>query len=245
MSRRAIFFVLATSAALIATQATADPECFSDACHVPEVAEPPVAAAQLPEVVDAPDVEARAAAQMPEPAKALPQVVTPYTAPHMTRHEARQETRPADLPKVIAVPTPVATVTPIRVAESAAPDVQAPAPVVAEVEEVRAPRKPSKVVERPAVAPRPAVAQRPATVPRAAPSEPVREYVAAVEPAQAVAMRSARVLSAEPVYTVTPAAALAGAVVVVVPGAVHAGYRGVPGYLIAPGAKIIAIDSDD
>ena len=127
------------------------------------------------------------------------------------------------------------------------PEAQAPAPAVAEAEEVRTPRKPSKVVQRPAVAPRPAVAQRAATVPRAAQSEPVREYVAAVEPAPApaVAVRSARVDRPNRPTRSAPAAALAGAVVVVVPGAVHAGYRGAPGYLIAPGAKIIAIDSDD
>jgi hypothetical protein len=187
---------------------------------------------------------------MPEPVKALPQVVTPYTAPHMTRREARQETRPADLPKVIAVPAAVAPAVPVRVAaEPVEPEAQVPAPAVAEAEEAATPRKPSKVVQRPAVAPRAAVAPRPAAAPRVAArvaaSEPVREYVAAVEPAPAAAVRSARVLSAEPAYTVTPAAGLAGAVVVVVPGAVHAGYRGAPGYLIAPGAKIIAIDSDD
>ena len=111
MSRRITFFVLATSAALIATQATADPECFGDACHVPEVVEPPVAAAQLPEVVDAPDVEAQAAAQMPEPVKALPQVVTPlHSSAHDTSGGA-PETRPPDLPKVVAAPA-VAPVAP-------------------------------------------------------------------------------------------------------------------------------------
>ena len=37
MSRRITFLVLAASAALIATQASADPECFGDTCHLPEV----------------------------------------------------------------------------------------------------------------------------------------------------------------------------------------------------------------
>ena len=40
MSRRIIFFALAASATLIATQASADRECFEDSCGYFEVAEP-------------------------------------------------------------------------------------------------------------------------------------------------------------------------------------------------------------
>ncbi len=240
MSRRITFFVLATSAALIATQATADPECFGDTCHLPEVVEPPVAAAQLPEVVDATDVGAQAA--VPAPAKALPQVVTPV-ASHVTRLEARQETRPADVSKVVAA---APSVVPIRVAaDPVESQTEAATPIVAE--DVQAPpaaAKPPKrtaAVQRPVAAPRPAVVQRPAPTR----TEPAREY-AAVEPAATAGYaRSARVLSPEPAYTVTPTTAMTGAVVVVVPGSAYAGYRGAPGYLIAPGAKIISIDSDD
>ena len=47
MSRRITLLVLAASAALIATPASADPECFGDSCQLPEVVEPPAAAVQL------------------------------------------------------------------------------------------------------------------------------------------------------------------------------------------------------
>jgi hypothetical protein len=40
MSRRIIFFALAASATLIATQASADRECFEDSCRHSEIAEP-------------------------------------------------------------------------------------------------------------------------------------------------------------------------------------------------------------
>ena len=52
MSRRITFLVLAASAALIATQASADPECFGESCRLPEVVEPP-AARQPPDAHDA------------------------------------------------------------------------------------------------------------------------------------------------------------------------------------------------
>ena len=45
MSRRIIFFALAASATLIATQASADRECFEDSCRHFEVAEPATSSA--------------------------------------------------------------------------------------------------------------------------------------------------------------------------------------------------------
>jgi hypothetical protein len=45
MSRRILFSVLAASAALIATQASADRECFENSCRLPKVAEVPARAA--------------------------------------------------------------------------------------------------------------------------------------------------------------------------------------------------------
>jgi hypothetical protein len=65
--------VLAASAALIATQASADPECFSENCRMPELVDPP--AAEPPDANDAAAAEASAAASKFIPAKALPQVV--------------------------------------------------------------------------------------------------------------------------------------------------------------------------
>jgi hypothetical protein len=52
MSRRATFFALAASAAVIATPAAADPECFGQPCHLPEAVEPPPAAVLMPETAD-------------------------------------------------------------------------------------------------------------------------------------------------------------------------------------------------
>ena len=43
MSRRITLLVLAASATLIATQASADPECFGETCRMPEIVEPPAA----------------------------------------------------------------------------------------------------------------------------------------------------------------------------------------------------------
>ena len=81
MSRRITFLVLAASAALIATQASADPECFGESCRLPEVVEPPAAAVQPPDTDDAvaPEAsavasEASAVAPKLAPAKALPQM---------------------------------------------------------------------------------------------------------------------------------------------------------------------------
>src|SRR3954465_9360140 len=98
MSRRILFFALATSATLIATQASADRECFEDSCRNFEPAEsatsslPPPAAdesaaeANAPAVVSGPEasaaMDASAAAPTLTPARALPQVVeTPQVAP--------------------------------------------------------------------------------------------------------------------------------------------------------------------
>src|SRR5215213_8952674 len=87
MSRRITFFALAVSATLIATQASADRECFEDSCRHSETVEP---ATSLPSpAVDgsiaaeaSAAVDANTAAPKLAPARALPQVVaTPETAP--------------------------------------------------------------------------------------------------------------------------------------------------------------------
>lgn len=72
MSRRLTLLVLAASATLIATQAFADPECFSETCRMPEAVEPP--AAEPPDANDAAAAEASASASKFLPAKTLPQV---------------------------------------------------------------------------------------------------------------------------------------------------------------------------
>ena len=102
MSRRITFFALAASATLIATQASADRECFEDSCRHFEIAEPTTSSLPPPAAADesvaveasAPAVargaaaevnaaaEANAAAPTLSPARTLPQVVaTPEVAP--------------------------------------------------------------------------------------------------------------------------------------------------------------------
>ena len=88
MSRRITFFALAVSATLIATQASADRECFEDSCRHSEIAEPTTSSLPSPAVDGSIAAEASAAvdantaAPKLAPARALPQVVaTPEVAP--------------------------------------------------------------------------------------------------------------------------------------------------------------------
>ena len=88
MSRRITFFALAVSATLIATQASADRECFEDSCRHSETAEPATSSLPSPAVDGdiaaeaSAAVDANAAAPKLAPARALPQVVaTPEAAP--------------------------------------------------------------------------------------------------------------------------------------------------------------------
>ena len=102
MSRRITFFALAASATLIATQASADRECFEDSCRHFEVAEPTTSSLPpQPPLTRAPQrrrapppssrptageanaaVDANAAAPKLTPARALPQAVEmPQVAP--------------------------------------------------------------------------------------------------------------------------------------------------------------------
>jgi len=48
MSRRVTFCVLAAAAALIASPASADRECFENSCRVPNAVEPPALATTAP-----------------------------------------------------------------------------------------------------------------------------------------------------------------------------------------------------
>ena len=89
MSRRIAFCLLAASAALIATPAIADRECFEQPCHQQDAAEPaaePLASVASPADADvSPALDASAAVEKLAPAKALPQVVaTPQPAPKLT-----------------------------------------------------------------------------------------------------------------------------------------------------------------
>jgi hypothetical protein len=148
MSRRISFVLLAATAALIATQAAADPECFGDTCHLPAMAEPPAAPAAMPLTEDPAAPEASAAAPETTPAdakpvaaKALPQAVAaPQDEPQpLARRPLPRVVAPvqtvADVPSV-----PRATTTPHRLAriaprplkERPAPrlEISAPAPEI-------------------------------------------------------------------------------------------------------------------
>jgi len=200
MSRRVTFFILAASAALIATPASADPECFGQPCHLPEAVEPPPAAVLMPETADATAPEAYAAAPRPAPVKALP---------HVT---ARQEEPPQPMAR-----RPLPAIKPV--AESAN----------ARVEPVRLAPRNLKDAPELKDAPLPPVAASSRAASAAAPAGQVR---------------IARASSPDPSYVVGYNAPVAGGIVVVVPGAAYAaGQR--PTYLFAPGAKIIAVDSED
>ena len=64
MSRRIIFCVLAAAATLIATQASADRECFENSCRLPDVVEAPAQAAPSPKVEETATPETGALAPM-------------------------------------------------------------------------------------------------------------------------------------------------------------------------------------
>lgn len=148
MSRRISFVLLAATAALIATQAAADPECFGDTCHLPEMAEPPAAPVAMPLTEDAAAPEASAAASEtppPEPkpvvANALPQVIaTPQDEPQpLARRPLPRVVVPvqtvadvASAPSVPSVPHRLARRAPRPLKERPAPpiEISAPAPEI-------------------------------------------------------------------------------------------------------------------
>jgi len=112
MSRRIALVLLAASAALTATHAWADPECFADSCRLPAVVEPPPVA---------PPPAAMAAAPLPAP------VVAPAPS------------APASTPAVLA---PAVAMAPPKVSEPAREALAQPAPkpTVYPREAARAPR---------------------------------------------------------------------------------------------------------
>ena len=116
MSRRIALLVLAASAALIATQASADPECFNETCRMPELVEPP--AAEPPDANDAAAAEASVAAAKSLPAKLLPQAAA---EPVMRLPVPRQNfADDASVPPL--APRPVKSLpAPLRVPTAAAP----------------------------------------------------------------------------------------------------------------------------
>ena len=243
MSRRITFFALAVSATLIATQASADRECFEDSCRHSEIAEPaassvpPAAAADesiaaeasAPAVVGrtageaSAAVDANTAAPKLAPARALPQVVaTPEVAPV----------------KVIAAPTLRPPVQSFADHEPArlAPRSLKPAP------EVRAePALPPAPTYRPRRAAAPAVVAGIGAV--YAEDDVVRVYPnPRHDPAWKVCQLDQRESDQRRcgAYSYHPYGANGYR-----PYGVYTAERGTQIYMVAPSAKIIAIDSDD
>ena len=270
MSRRIIFAALAASAALIATQAIADRECFEDSCRVPEAAEPPVAAAAVKS--EQPETEPQAAqAQAKAQAQAEPQSSAPQAAAQASEvpepvppgvtvtvipepakpvvppaAEARADVKlaPASvLPKVVAEPAP-----PKVVAEPAPR--QTPPQASTRAEEARVRREPVRVAPSTAEARKPA----PAAAPGAAPPAPARTVNVAV-PAYVRAERPpqpAYVPSAAPTppagHVVRERPSVATAAVVEVPGEIQTGDGLVtvyPNLRHDPAWKLCQIDSRD
>jgi hypothetical protein len=262
MSRRILFFALATSATLIATQASADRECFEDSCRNFEPAEPatsslpPPAAdesaaaeANAPAVVSGPEtsaaMDASAAAPTLTPARALPQVVeTPQVAPvkTMVPPAARPPVQnfadhePAKLaPRSLKpAPAPQPAPVPVRVTNAAAEyDVRTEAAVP--------PAAPPAVYRaHRAAAPAPAVVAVGGA--SYAEDDVVRVYPnPRHDPAWKVCQLDSRESDQRRcgAYSYHPFGANGYR-----PNGVYAPERGTQIYMMAPNAKIISIDSD-
>ena len=243
MSRCITFIVLAASATLIATQASADRECFEDSCRLPDTAE---ASSMQPSAADeSPAPEASAAVPKPAPAKALPQVVAEPVA------RAPLPTTPSVVEQVSAPREPV-RLAPRYVKEVPGPDVKempAPPPVraadMAAGDDARAERVAAPVVTYRAY-------RSPAPVRAAAVAAPgaiyaeddvVRVYP---NPRHDPAWKLCQLDSRERdqrrcgAYSYHPFGENGYR-----PYGTYAAERAAPVYLVAPNAKIISIDSDD
>jgi hypothetical protein len=129
MSRRIALLVLAASAALIATSASADPECFGETCRLPEVVDPPAAALQLPDADDAAAAEVSAAASKLARGEAPPRLAAdPVVRPPVPMQNVADE---ASVPPLAPRPVkslPLPLRVPIAVPPAPVPEAN-PAPV--------------------------------------------------------------------------------------------------------------------
>src|SRR6478735_6699119 len=256
MSRRITFFTLAVSATLIATQASADRECFEDSCRQFEVAEPTTSSLPPPAADGSVAAEASAAVGAPvageanaaadagtaaklAPARALPQVVeTPQVAPT----------------KVIATPAPRPPVQsfadhePARLAPRSLKPAPAPVRVTNAVPEddARA-EQAAPPVASPTAMYRPRRAAAPAVVAGIgavyAEDDVVRVYPnPRHDPAWKICQLDQRERDQRRcgAYSYHPYGANGYR-----PYGTYADGRGAQIYMIAPNAKIISIDSDD
>jgi hypothetical protein len=128
MSRRITVFVLAASAALTATQARADRECFENSCHLPQAVEPaatPVAAADSQAAADT-IARKVAAAPAPEPPRMPELSPTKIAAPPEVTAPA--PTYPRGNAAPVREMAPVREATPRRVVTPDYPNHSLPAP---------------------------------------------------------------------------------------------------------------------
>ncbi|MCX7310479.1 MAG: hypothetical protein NTV56_01860 [Alphaproteobacteria bacterium] len=146
MSRCAILVVLAVSAALIATPASADPECFGDTCRTPDVSEPPLSVEPEPLAAEVPAPPA--AAQVPSSVQRLTSPPTPVASvtanvvPMMAAEAAVPIQPPAVRPVVVAESPKPRPAAPVRAEEPRAAEVAVVAQVATVAEE---PKKPARV----------------------------------------------------------------------------------------------------
>jgi hypothetical protein len=256
MSRRITFFTLAVSATLIATQASADRECFEDSCRQFEVAEPTTSSLPPPAADGSVAAEASAAVAAPvageanaaadagtaaklAPARALPQVV---------------ETPQVAATKVIATPAPRPPVQsfaehePARLAPRSLKPAPAPVRMINAVPEddARA-EQAAPPVASPTAMYRPRRAAAPAVVAGIgavyAEDDVVRVYPnPRHDPAWKVCQLDRRESDQRRcgAYSYHPYGANGYR-----PYGTYADGRGAQIYMIAPNAKIISIDSDD
>jgi hypothetical protein len=131
MSRRILFFALAASASLIATQASADRECFENSCEQAEAVDQVAAAPVSPPVVDE---SAKAEASAAAPVKALPLVIStpvvlaPTPTPNVEVEASASKERVRLAPRYVKEETlpPKPRATPVLQAVRAQPSVQPP-----------------------------------------------------------------------------------------------------------------------
>ena len=255
MSRRIIFALLAASAALIATQAVADRECFEDSCRVPEAAEPPAAAAaeksELPDGVGPHAAQAQAQPSEP-PALTVTVIPEPAKPVGTPAAEARADGKlaPASvLPKVVAEPAlPKAVAEPARVAPGHA-ETRKPAPAAPPVRAVNV-AVPAYV--RPERPPQPAYAA--STAPAAIVEVPgeiqTGDGLVTVypnlrhDPAWKLCQIDSRDLGRRS-YRCTAYSSHPYGEGGYRPFGAYRHHPAAPGYVVAPNAKIISIDTND
>jgi len=255
MSRRITFFTLAVSATLIATQASADRECFEDSCRQFEAAEPTTSSLPPPAADGSVAAEASAAAvAAPAAGEARAAVDANTTAPKLAPAWALpQVVEPPQVPpaKVIAAPAPRPPVQnfadhePAKLAPRSLKPASAPVRVSNTVPEDEARAEPAlppaATTYRPRRAAAPAVVAGIGAV--YAEDDVVRVYPnPRHDPAWKICQLDQRESDQRRcgAYSYHPYGANGYR-----PYGIYAEGRGAQIYMIAPNAKIISIDSND